>query len=267
MPEPEAQNLRDFMPGDLEAVEALVRRTIAAAYAPVYSPEAVAFFERFHTRHAILADAVKGVVLVAEADGNLAATGTVVGSYIKRVFVAPERQRQGLGRLVMAALEARAASQGKPEVRLDASLPSKAFYDALGYRTERATYLALDRGQRLDYYEMRKSLVRGAGPLPLADRIFRGQGTAAGRLFHFQQAGTVIRLAYAGGGVRSGSGLGLFDEPGRLDLRCQHVDADGRLASFSCRAVLEARPGGGLVVREITPAGAAAGLGVLESLD
>jgi N-acetylglutamate synthase-like GNAT family acetyltransferase len=73
--------------------------------------------------------------------------------------VDPMAQRQGAGRQIMQYLEQRARSSGVAIVRLDASLPSKAFYDKLGYVTVEATFLPVENGRRLDFFRMQKELV------------------------------------------------------------------------------------------------------------
>jgi hypothetical protein len=40
-------------------------------------------------------------------------------------------------------------------------LPSKRFYDSLGYITLEETFLEVENGKRLDYYKMQKSLIQG----------------------------------------------------------------------------------------------------------
>jgi hypothetical protein len=44
-------------------------------------------------------------------------------------------------------------------VILDASIPSKRFYDSLGYVTLEETFLEVENNKRPDFYKMQKSLV------------------------------------------------------------------------------------------------------------
>jgi hypothetical protein len=43
-------------------------------------------------------------------------------------------------------------------VKLDASLPAKAFYDRLGYLTVEPAFLTVENGRRLDFFKMQKAL-------------------------------------------------------------------------------------------------------------
>lgn len=150
--------LREFRETDLFAVKSLVHRTIAVCYPGHYCLEAVRFFANYHSEPAILQDAREGCTLVLDRGGRILGTGTLVGDEIKRVFVEPGLQQHGLGRLIMHRLEEKAASQGIGTVRLDASLPAKAFYDNLGYTTVEAAYLTVENNRRLDFFRMQKPL-------------------------------------------------------------------------------------------------------------
>jgi len=150
--------LRRFRGSDLFAVKSLVHRTIAVCYPGHYCMEAVRFFANYHDEQAILRDAVDGCMLVLEESGRIFGTGTLVGNEIKRVFVEPGLQRHGLGRLIMRQHEEKAKACGIATVRLDASLPAKAFYDSLGYVTVEPAFLRVENGRRLDFFRMQKLL-------------------------------------------------------------------------------------------------------------
>lgn len=97
------------------------------------------------------------------AVGSIVATGTLLGSTIRRVFVRPSHQCRGYGALVMHALEKEALRRGIRRVDLFASLPSKRFYDLLGYTMEREAYIPVRNNKRLDYYSMVNNLVEASG--------------------------------------------------------------------------------------------------------
>ena len=60
----------------------------------------------------------------------------------------------------MLNLEEKAASKGIKVVKLDASLPSKKFYDSLGYTASAKTFVKVENGKKLNYYKMKKNLRR-----------------------------------------------------------------------------------------------------------
>ena len=150
--------IREFQRADLAAVKALVHQTITRCYPGHYGPEAVRFFIDYHSDEAILRDARKGRTIVLDKAGRILGTGTIVGAEIKRVFVNPVFQKQGWGRRIVQHLEETAARAGVETVKLDASLPSKAFYDRLGYVTVAPAFLPVENGRRLNFFRMQKAL-------------------------------------------------------------------------------------------------------------
>ena len=71
-------------------------------------------------------------------------------------------------------------------------------------------------------------------------RIFRsvsntdGGDVDAATTFHYHQHGDVVWATYAGGSVSFGTLLARVDAAGILDMRYQHLSADGRFKSGRC---------------------------------
>ena len=141
------------------AVKSLIQTTIDACYPKVYPKEAVEFFKDWHCDERILKDAKEGYTILLNKDARIVGTGTIVDDHVKRVFVDPAFQGHGFGKLIMRKLEERAVSTSIDIVKLDASLPSKMFYDALGYVTLERAFLDVGNNKRLDFYKMEKTLV------------------------------------------------------------------------------------------------------------
>jgi len=158
MEQKNSPTVRMYQAGDQVPLQVLIHRTIDICYCGHYCAEAVRFFKGYHSEQAIRRDAQEGCTVVLDRAGRILGTGTLVGDEIRRVFVDPASQRQGLGRLIMRHLEERAAASGVNSIRLDASLPSKAFYDRLGYATVEAAFLEVENGRRLDFFRMRKMM-------------------------------------------------------------------------------------------------------------
>ncbi len=152
--------IREFRSSDLVEVRDLIKKTIDVCYSNVYCAEAVKFFKDWHRNEKILQNAEEGLTLVLEQDGRIVGTGTIVADEIVRVFVNPSSQKYGFGRLIMQKLEEKALLQCINIVKLDASLPSKKFYDLLGYATLKHTFLEVENNKRLDYYKMQKTLTK-----------------------------------------------------------------------------------------------------------
>ena len=152
-------SIRKFKTCDLDTVRGLIQNTIDVCYSDVYSKEAVRFFKDRHCDENVLKDAKKGHTIVLEKDSRIIGTGTIVGDKIKRLFVEPAFQKNGFGKILMQRLEEKAFLTGVGGVKLNASLPSKKFYDSLGYTTLEETFLEVENGKKLDYYKMKKLLI------------------------------------------------------------------------------------------------------------
>jgi ribosomal protein S18 acetylase RimI-like enzyme len=158
---PADADLRLFLPGDLESVRVLIHRTIDACYTGVYPPRAVAFFKEVHSAGNILTRSRRGEMFVVEREGTPVATGSITGGEISGVFVDPAFQHAGIGARLMLALERRAVEKGLEEVVLDVSLPSRGFYERLGYAITETCAIDVGEGQRLHYWKAKKRLLPG----------------------------------------------------------------------------------------------------------
>ena len=147
-----------FHSTDLVSVKILIHSTIDACYTNVYPKRAVQYFKEFHSDEQILKDASDGYTIILVQEAHIIGTGTIVRNHIYRVFIDPRFQRQGFGRVVMKHLEEKAKSSGLSEVVLDISLPSRQFYNRLGYEIIEEAQLDVGDSQYLDYWKARKVL-------------------------------------------------------------------------------------------------------------
>lgn len=150
---------RQFRISEAGIVQGMIQNTIEVAYAPVYPPRAVQFFKDFHSEEKIIDRHKKGEILVVQKDGDLIGTGSLVGVDVVGVFVHPEFQHQGVGKTLMQELEKKAVVNGITEVMLSVSLPSRRFYESLGYKIVEDRSIDVGEGQRLDYWEAKKTLM------------------------------------------------------------------------------------------------------------
>lgn len=138
----------------------MICEIIDASYSGVYPPRAVAFFKEHHSEKKIVERSAVGeiLVLISERDGSILATGSLTGFEIVGVFVRPDHQRQGYGKSVMTKLEQTAMEKGITELSLSISLPSKQFYEHLGYKVFEECVLDVGEGECLKYWSGKKKL-------------------------------------------------------------------------------------------------------------
>jgi GNAT superfamily N-acetyltransferase len=151
--------IRRFAQSDLSALRRLIHDTIDGSYTNVYPPRAVLFFKNFHSDEKILQRDRDGAVLLVEDKATLVGTGSILGNEILGVFVPPHLQGHGYGKAVMRELEQRARESGYRDAVLSVSLPSRRFYEGLGYDITADRSIDVGEGQRLDYWDAKKRLI------------------------------------------------------------------------------------------------------------
>ena len=152
-------NVRKFHESDIGRLQRLIYDTIDASYSQVYPPRAVQFFKEFHAEHRIIERSRTGTILVLEENGQLVATGSIVDSEILAVFVHPKFQHGGRGKALMRELEEEARHRGVRETELSVSLPSKRFYEGLGYEMVEEKSKDVGEGQQLNFWKAKKLLI------------------------------------------------------------------------------------------------------------
>jgi GNAT superfamily N-acetyltransferase len=143
---------------DLPFVYELVQNTIQTSYRNVYPDEAIEFFRNYHSKNETVAQAVAGYTVVAKLSGEIVGTGTLFGANIRRVFVHPNHQGQGIGKVVFEALEQKAISHGIKVLDLSDSLVSRRFWESVGFVLIKESAIPVSNRKRLVFYEMAKTL-------------------------------------------------------------------------------------------------------------
>lgn len=159
MPGNKAYSIREFQLSDLDAVKELIDHTIDVCYPADYCREAVDFFKEHHSIQKIERSYKEDTIIVLTVGQKIVGIGTLKGDEIVRVFVHPDYQGCGYGKVIMQVLEDKARRNGIGKVRIDASLPSLDFYHAQGYVTTKVTFHPVANNRRLDYEKMEKILI------------------------------------------------------------------------------------------------------------
>lgn len=158
--EKDAIMIRAFARTDLHTLHRMICDTVDASYSELYPPRAVAFFKEHHSEKKIAERSAVGeiLVLMSERDGSILATGSLIDSEITGVFVRPNHQRQGYGKAIMAKLEQIAIEKEAPKLSLSISLPSRQFYEHLGYKVLGECILDVGGGECLKFWSGEKEL-------------------------------------------------------------------------------------------------------------
>ena len=86
---------------DAEKVYALVQETIKVVYPKYYLKEIVDMFCEFHSRENIIKDIEAGNTYILMENEEIIGTGTKNGNHITRVYVLPEYQKKGYGKILL----------------------------------------------------------------------------------------------------------------------------------------------------------------------
>ena len=148
--------IRPATKNDRETVPRIAHETISAIYPHYYPRGAVDFFLNHHHPEAIRRDIEKGLVYLA-TDENDVPVGTVTlrENEILRLFVLPQFQGKGYGKMLLDFAENAVAKQFDTII-VDASLPAKSLYLKRSYRETAYHRLPTENGDYLCYDVMEK---------------------------------------------------------------------------------------------------------------
>lgn len=101
-----------------------------------------------------------GTKIIAELDGEIAGIGELAGenSELRACYVSPEFARRGVGKALVAELEALARNAGIAALSLNSSITAELFYLHLGYDVTGRGSHVLHTGELMACVLMRKSL-------------------------------------------------------------------------------------------------------------
>ncbi len=135
-------------------------RAIREVCSHSYSAEQIAYWAGLLSPSSYVAVLREQVLVVAEDPSGIAGFGQLnqVNGEVDAVYVLPGRQREGIGRALLLALEEEARAMGLKRLQLSATLNAVPFYESARYVEERATVHRLPNGVELQCLRMSKDL-------------------------------------------------------------------------------------------------------------
>lgn len=147
---------------DAAAFAAVQRASIDGLATPHYTPEEAASWADGLAPAVYLDAMLRGErFLVAERRGAVAGFCSFRDDEIVGLYVRPEQARRGIARALLARAEAAIAAAGIGRIRLCASLPGRAFYEAAGYRAVGEKSWSTRGGLTIRVVEMERRLGPG----------------------------------------------------------------------------------------------------------
>jgi GNAT superfamily N-acetyltransferase len=137
--------IRPALEDDADEISAVILRALRETNTNDYTDEIIERVERSFSPSAVLQLIGKRTVFVATAGSCVVGTASLDGSVVRTVFVSPNAQAQGIGKLLMAEIERTARERNIPSLTVPSSVTAEAFYGRLGFRAVRDSYYGDER--------------------------------------------------------------------------------------------------------------------------
>ena len=138
----EVRSVRSEEAGDISRV---ILAALRETNAKDYSPQVINQVERRFSPAAVSELMARRTVFAAMSEQRLVGTASLDGRVVRTVFVSPDFQSQGVGRLLMAHVEQAARDTGVTVLSVPSSITAERFYFKLGYRAVRDSYHGEER--------------------------------------------------------------------------------------------------------------------------
>jgi GNAT superfamily N-acetyltransferase len=147
--------IRPMRDEDVPVVHAIHERAVSMTCAPLLPEAVVAAWLRDRTPEGYLRarDERGERFWIAEHRGLRAGFASWRGEWLMALFVDPDHQGNGIGRLLLDACDRDAADGGGKIARLDSTLNARDFYERLGFRVTGEGYEE-KFGERVPHLEM-----------------------------------------------------------------------------------------------------------------
>ena len=132
--------IRPALDDDAADISAVILRALRETNAKDYTDEIIARVEQSFSPDAVCELIGKRTVFVATIGSRLVGTASLDGIVVRTVFVAPDMQARGVGKLLMVELEHIARTRNIPALTVPSSVTAEAFYAKLGFKAVRDSY-------------------------------------------------------------------------------------------------------------------------------
>lgn len=136
---------------DASAISAVIIHSLRETNSRHYTPEIIARVERSFAPAAIIDLLSQRTVFVAEWGERIVGTASMDQTVVRTVFVAPDVQGRGIGRLLMAAVMREAEACHTAVLSVPSSVTAEPFYMRLGFKAVRDAWHGDERTIVMEY--------------------------------------------------------------------------------------------------------------------
>ncbi|WFU72206.1 GNAT family N-acetyltransferase [Bradyrhizobium sp. CB2312] len=132
--------IRPAREDDAADISGVILRALRETNAKDYTDEIIARVARSFSPDAVRELIRRRRVFVASIGSRIVGTASLDGSVVRTVFVAPDVQARGIGKLLMAEIARTARERNIPLLTVPSSVTAEAFYAKLGFGAVRDSY-------------------------------------------------------------------------------------------------------------------------------
>jgi GNAT superfamily N-acetyltransferase len=132
--------IRPALADDAAAISAVILRALRETNARDYTDAIIARVEQSFGPDAVRELIARRTVFVATIGERLVGTASLDGSVVRTVFVAPDDQARGIGKLLMAEVETIARARSIATLTVPSSVTAEPFYARLGFKAVRDSF-------------------------------------------------------------------------------------------------------------------------------
>ncbi|MGM5027358.1 GNAT family N-acetyltransferase [Tardiphaga sp. 862_B3_N4_1] len=138
-------DIRPAQAGDAAGISRVIIRALRETNAKDYTPDIIARFELSFSSAAVERLIDQRDVFVAEMDNRVVGTASLDGQTLRTMFVLPDVQGRGIGRLLVQRIERVARERQLAILTVPATVTAEAFYARLGFTAVREAYHGEER--------------------------------------------------------------------------------------------------------------------------
>ncbi|MDR6660305.1 N-acetylglutamate synthase-like GNAT family acetyltransferase [Tardiphaga robiniae] len=138
-------DIRPAQAGDAADISRVIIRALRETNAKDYTPDIIARVELSFSSAAVERLIDQRDVFVAEMDNRVVGTASLDGHALRTMFVLPDVQGRGIGRLLVQRIERVARERQLAILTVPATVTAEAFYARLGFTAVREAYHGEER--------------------------------------------------------------------------------------------------------------------------